>query len=259
MSELLWIIGATAIISLISFIGVFTLSFNRKLLSKMLLVLVAFAAGSLIGVSFFDLIPESMELGGSIASLYIVIGILIFFVVERFVGWHHSHHDEDIDPSGHKHHHHPHHKPYVYTNLAAEAVHNFIDGTLIAASFIVSVPIGIAATIAVALHEIPQEIGDFAVLIHGGLEINKALLYNFLVAITAIIGGLLTFFLAGVINSLIPALLGVAAGGFLYIALADLIPEIHCEKNWKKSIIQFTFLLIGILVIYGILIALPHG
>ncbi len=257
MSTLLWIIGATLLISLISFIGVFTLSFRKEFLKKALLVLVAFAAGSLIGVSFFDLIPEAIELGGTSGSLYIVIGIIVFFVVERFVGWHHSHHEEDIDPKGYKEHHHDHKKPFVYTTLASEAVHNFIDGTLIAASFLTNIPLGIAATIAVALHEIPQEVGDFAVLVHGGLKAKKALLYNFIVAITAIIGGVLTFFLSSLQN-VIPLLIGVAGGGFLYLALVDLIPEIHKEKSWKKSVVQFVFLIVGIVIMYGLGILLPH-
>ncbi len=258
MSTLLWIIGATLLISLISFIGVFTLSFRKVFLKKALLVLVAFAAGSLIGVSLFDLIPEAIELGGVSGSLYVVIGIVVFFVVERFVGWHHSHHEEDIDPKSSKEHHHDHKKPFVYTTLASEAVHNFIDGTLIAASFLTSIPLGIATTIAVAMHEIPQEVGDFAVLIHGGLKVSKALLYNFIVAITAIVGGVLTFFLSSVVENMTPALLGVAGGGFLYLALVDLLPEIHKEKSWKKSVVQFVFLIAGIIIIYGLGILLPH-
>ncbi len=258
MSTLLWIIGATLLISLISFIGVFTLSFRKEFLKKALLVLVAFAAGTLIGVSLFDLVPEAIELGGSSGSLYVVVGIIVFFAVERFVGWHHSHHQEDIDPKGYKEHHHDHNKPFVYTVLASEAVHNFIDGTLIAASFLVDPVLGIASTIAVAAHEIPQEIGDFAILLHGGLKTRTALLYNFVVAITAIVGGVLTFFLSSAIENLTPLLVGVAGGGFLYLALVDLIPEIHKEKNWKKSVVQFVFLIIGIVIMYVLGILLPH-
>ena len=258
MSTLLWIIGATLLVSLISFVGILTLSLKRAFLIKIILVLVAFAAGSLIGVSLFDLIPETIELGGSMASLYITFGILIFFMLERFIGWHHLHHEEDVDPKGHKKHHHNHAKPFVYTNLASESIHNFIDGILIGASFLVNIPLGIATTIAVALHEIPQEIGDFAVLIHGGLKIKKALIYNFFAAVTAVIGGVMTFFVSSSIGNLIPILLGVAGGGFLYLALADLIPEMHKEKDWKKSLVEFVFLVIGILIIFFVGLALPH-
>lgn len=255
MSELLWIIGATVLISLISFVGVFTLALKKEFLMKIVIVLVAFAAGALLSVSIFDLLPEALEV--NLGTLYIVLGIITFFIVERFVGWHHSHHREDIDPNMPDHHH-DHKKPFVYTNLMAEAVHNFIDGTLIAVSFLVSIPLGISVTIAVAIHEIPQEIGDFAILIHGGLKINKALLYNFIVAIFAVLGGILTFYLIGAIETLKPILLGIAGGGFLYIALVNLLPEIHKEKNWKKSVVQFIFLLIGILIIYYLGMFVPH-
>ena len=261
MSVLLWVIGATFLVSLISFIGIVTLSLKRDFLMKTLLVLVAFAAGSLLGVAVFDLIPEALEAGGASASLFIVIGILIFFAVERFVGWHHTHKEHDTDIKGHhmdKEHDKYHHKPYIYTNLIAEAIHNFIDGLLIAASFLVNIPLGIAATVAVALHEIPQEIGDFAILIHGGLKVKQALLYNFIAAITAVVGGVLGIYLVGLESSLNPVLLGIAGGGFLYLALVDLVPEINKEKDWKNSSAQFIFLVIGILVIYGLTILLPH-
>ncbi len=260
MSTLLWIIGATFLISFISFIGVLTLSFKKDFLKKILVVLVAFSAGALIGVAIFDLVPETLEAAGSSASIYIVSGILIFFVVERFIGWHHSHHEADIDPAGHKEHHHSHEKPFVYIALASESVHNFIDGTLIAASFIVNVPLGIATTIAVALHEIPQEIGDFAILLHGGLKPRKALFYNFLVAITAVAGGVISFFLSSQIENSIPVLLGIAAGGFLYVAIVDLLPELHKSgTGWKRNLAQLVSLGIGIVVIYLLGVLLPGG
>ena len=256
MSELFWILGATFLVSLISFVGVLTLSLRKDFLMKILLVLVAFAAGSLLGVSFFDLLPEAFELSEA-APLYILIGVLIFFIVERFIGWHHAHHEEDIDPSKPAHHH-DHKKPFVYTTLVSEAVHNFLDGTIIAAGFLTDPLIGIAVTIAVALHEIPQEIGDFAILLHGGFKTGKALLYNFIVAVFAILGGVVTFFLSTSIHNLAPLLIGIAGGGFLYLALVNLLPEIHKERDWKKSLVQFVFLIIGILIIYYMGILVPH-
>ncbi|HLD57989.1 MAG TPA: ZIP family metal transporter [archaeon] len=259
MSTLLYIIAATLLVSVISFVGVFTLSLKREFLKRILLVLVAFAAGALLGVAAFDLVPEALELGGGAGSLYIVIGILVFFGVERFIGWHHSHHEEDVDPQGHKEHHHDHRKPFVYVALASEAVHNFIDGMLIAASFLVNIPLGIATTIAVCMHEIPQEIGDFAILLHGGFSVKKALLSNFLVAITAVVGGILAFFLSSILENIGPALIGIAGGGFLYLALADLIPEINKGKGLKSSIVQIVFLVIGIAIMYSLGIVLPHG
>ncbi len=260
MSIILWIVGATFLVSLISFVGVITLSLKRKFLEKILSGLVAFAAGTLIGVAFFDLVPEALGAGSS-ASLYLVSGVLLFFIVERFVGWHHAHHDHDINPSEHhkdKDHDKYHHKPFIYTNLMADGVHNFLDGTVIAAAFITNIPLGIVTSIAVALHEIPQEIGDFAILVHGGLSIRKALIFNFISAITALAGGLIAFYLSSSsIGNLNPLLLGIGGGGLLYLALTDLLPEINKENDIKRSLIQFVFLFSGILIVYSLALLLP--
>ena len=257
MSTILWVFGATFLVSLISFVGVFTLSMKRDFLMKIVLILVAFAAGALIGVAFFDLIPEALESSRTAAPVYLVLGILIFFVTERFIGWHHSHHEDDMGNADHKKdpHDKQHHKPFIYTNLIADGIHNFLDGTLIAASFLTSVPLGIASTIAVALHEIPQEIGDFAILLHGGLSVRGALFFNFLSALTAIAGGLMVVYISSaavVIKGLNPILLGIGGGGLLYLALTDILPEIHKETDWKKNVLQFILLLAGILIIYSI-------
>ena len=236
------IIAASVIVSLISFIGVFTLSLNKNILKSLLFVLVAFAAGALLGVGIFDVIPEVFAANASLAPLYIVIGILIFFVVEKFVGWHHHHHGEDIDKVQTQ--------PSAYVNLVTDGVHNFVDGTIIAASFLTNAQLGILATIAIILHEIPQELGDFAVLINSGMKTKKALFYNFLSALTALIGAVVTFYISSSVQALIPLLLSVAGGGFLYLALTDLIPEIHKETDTKKTILQFVFLVIGVFLIY---------
>ncbi len=256
-STLLWILGATGLVSLISFIGIITLAIKRDFLLKILLILVAFAAGSLIGVAFFDLIPEALELSPQSASLYIVAGILAFFAVEKFFGWHHHHHKEDVDPTRFKDHHHDHKKPFVYLSLIGDFVHNFVDGALIATSFLVNPQLGITTTIAVALHEIPQEIGDFAILLHGGLKIKKALFYNFVAALSAVLGGIIAFYLASMIESLAVFLVGIAGGGFLYLAMTDLLPEINKENSWKKSMAQFISMILGLLIIYFMGIFLP--
>lgn len=259
MSELIWILTATFLVSLVSFAGVITLSIKRTLLMKILMLLVAFAAGALIGATFFDLIPEALGTGYPGVMAFVVVGILLFFVVEKILGWHHAHHEHDIDPSKHhsdKAHDKYHHKPIIYLNLIADGIHNFLDGILIASTFIVSVPLGIVTTIAVALHEIPQEIGDFAILIHGGLSIRSALLFNFISAITAIIGGLVAFYFSSVSN-ITPILLSIGAGGLLYMSLTDLLPEINKENDVKKSLVQFILMLIGILIIYCITLVLP--
>ena len=260
MSVILWIFGATFLVSLISFVGVSALALKKNFLLKILLILVAFAAGALIGVAFFDIIPEALQ-ASKAAPIYIVSGILIFFSVERFIGWHHAHHEHDIDPTHHHKEDHDkyHHKPFIYTNLIADGIHNFLDGTLIAASFIANIPLGIATTIAVTLHEIPQEIGDFAILIHGGLSVRWALAFNFISAITAIIGGLFVVYLSATsaIQNINPILLGIGGGGLLYLALTDILPEINKENDWKKSLAQFVMLLAGLVIVYSIAFFAP--
>ena len=143
-------------------------------------------------------------------------------------------------------------------SLFGDALHNFIDGIIIIASFIVSVPLGITTTIMVISHEIPQEIGDFAILLYGGFTKYKALLFNFLTALTAILGALFGYFLSGLTSSIIPFTLPFAAGGFIYIAASDLVPELHREVNIKKSLSSFAFFMIGILFMWGIKLIFEH-
>ena len=204
----------------------------------MLLFLVSMAVGGLFGDAIIHLIPEAFEQlpGKLIAPLLLLGGILLFFIVEKVIRWRHCH-----VPTSEQHVH-----PVVALNLIGDGVHNLIDGMLIAASYIVSVPIGITTTIAVVLHEIPQEIGDFGVLIHGGLSVKKAILFNFLSAVAAVIGGLLFLVIGPHIENLSLYMLPVTAGGFIYIAAADLIPELHTECGVSISIRQVAFIALGI-------------
>lgn len=235
-------------ISLISFIGVFTLSIKKVTLDKILLYLVAFSAGALIGDSFLHLLPELIEEIGfeTITALYVILGLLSMFIIEKLIRWRHCHH------SPHRHNH-AKIEPFAMTSLIGDGVHNFIDGLLIGASYFLSIPAGIATTIAVALHEIPQEIGDFAVLTHGGFSRHKALGLNFLTALTAIIGAILAIYLAGQIDGITHFLIPFAAGHFIYIATADLIPELHKEENLEKSALQILWFIAGIAAMYALL------
>lgn len=250
--EIVPIILSVVIVSLVSFAGVVTISLRKKSLNKLLLFLIAFSAGTLIGSSIFGLIPEAVEIGGSLAFQWIAGGIVLFFVIERFIHWHHHHHHGD-----HAHHHEGKVKPFAYLNLVGEVMHNFLDGTIIAASYLISIELGIFATIAIIFHEIPQEISDFGILIYGGFPVKKALLYNFLVALTAIVGAVVTFFTIAYVQNMSLILLSLAGGGFLYIALANLMPELHQETNTKKLVIQSVFLLTGILLMYYFGIVFP--
>lgn len=239
-----WIysIASVIIVSLISLVGVFTLSLKQETLGKILLFLVSFAVGGLFGDAFIHLLPESFEkLGAKLStSLYAIAGILIFFILEKFIRWRHCH-----SPTSGEHTH-----PVVALNLIGDGVHNFIDGMVIAASFLVSIPMGIATSLAVIFHEIPQEIGDFGVLVHGGLSVKKALFFNFLSALTSILGAVICLLLGPHVKGYTLALLPITAGGFLYIAGSDLIPELHqgCDIKVSSAIWQFIFIVLGISV-----------
>ena len=234
---------SVVIVSLISLLGIFFLSIKHERLSKLLLILVSFATGALFGDVFIHLLPEIAEESGFtlVTSFSILAGLLVFFIIEKFVQGVHCH-----DP----HHHHSH--PLATTNLVGDGLHNFIDGMLIAGSYLASFELGIATTIAVILHEIPQEIGDFAILLHAGFSRAKALLFNFFSAITAILGALLVLSIDGG-SQILMFLIPFTAGGFLYIAGADLLPELHKQRySFKSSAIQLLAIILGIAVMYGL-------
>lgn len=234
----IYALASTIIISLVSLVGVFTLSIKEEFIRKYVLLFVSMAVGALLGDTFIHLIPESFEMigDGTTVSLLIIAGIFIFLILEKFFHWHH--HDDDTD----EHHIHPVGKLVLFS----DGVHNFIDGIIIGISFLVSIPVGIATTIAVVLHEIPQEIGDFAVLLHAGYSRKRALLLNFLSALTAILGTLFAFALGEMGEVFTAWILPIAAGGFIYIASSDLIPELHKTKSGRQSLLQFLFIIIGV-------------
>ncbi|MFW6110671.1 MAG: ZIP family metal transporter [Thermoproteota archaeon] len=237
----IWVISLTFAISLIALLGVLTLFLKEELMNKILLVLVAFSAGALIGGAFLHLMPEAILQFGIIDEssvlnvfLYLILGFCSFFILEQFIHWHHHHSTS-----------HPKIMPFSYLVLISDGMHNFIDGLVMAASFTVSYSTGIATALAIALHEIPQELGDFGVLIYGGFQRKKALLLNYLSAVAVILGGItgcLIYSWVGSINLLLP----FAAGNFIYIASTDLIPEIRYKDNLKKSSIRFGVFLLGI-------------
>jgi zinc and cadmium transporter len=226
------------VVSLLSLVGVFFLSLKPARLGKMLLYLVSFAVGGLFGDAIIHLIPESFEnIPGSLtAPMLLIGGILLFFIVEKVIRWRHCH----VPTSEHHLH------PVVTLNLVGDGVHNFIDGMVIGASYLVSIPIGLTTTLAVVLHEIPQEIGDFGILVHGGLSTRKAIFVNLLSAMAAVLGGLAILIIGPHIANIQYYMLPVTAGGFIYIAGSDLIPELHNESGVSVSIKQFAFIALGI-------------
>lgn len=228
---LFYILFFTFLGSVVSLIGGVLLLAKEKLALKFSHYLLAFAAGVLLGAAFLDLLPEAGEM-----SQMAVIGVLAFFLIERFV-----HHHQKHDGEG---------KQIVSLIVVGDSVHNFIDGVAIAASFLVSVPLGITTTIAVAAHEIPQEIADFGLMLHQGVKKNKILLINFFSALTAMMGAVLTFVAQEQIEGFLPAILGLTAGFFIYIAASDLIPEIHNEDRKNVALAETILLLGGVLIIY---------
>jgi len=241
-------LGSVVLVSLISLVGLATLGVKSAFLKKVVLFLVSFSAGALFGDAFIHLLPEAVEEAGGFGlsiSLSIIAGIGVFFIVEKFIRWHHCH----LEPTKK----HPH--SFTYMNLVGDSVHNFIDGMIISASYLVSIPVGIATTVAVILHEIPQEIGDFGVLLHGGFSEKKAIFMNFLVSLFAILGAAVGLGLASIFSGVESILVPFAAGGFIYIAGSDLIPELHKDEfSWKRSLGQLATFALGILVMYSLVL-----
>ena len=234
------------IVSLISFVGVLTFSIRAEKLKKILIYMVSFSAGALFGGAFIHLLPEVIgEVGFSLnISVYIMLGIGFSFIIEKFVHWRHCH-----LPITKTHVH-----PFAIMNLVGDGVHNFIDGLIIGASYLVNIPVGIATTLAVILHEVPQEIGDFGVLLHGGFSKLKALFFNFITALTAVIGAIVALVMSSYVENITIFLIPFAAGTFIYIAGSDLIPEIHKEVEVKKSLLQFAAIVLGVLVMLFLLL-----
>lgn len=227
----------TFINGLIAFAGVITFFFSKKFISKTILILVSFAIGGLLGGAIFHFIPETFGvLSFWQTALLILLGILIFYLTEKLFYWHHCHKGNcDVHP---------------FTNLIlfGDGIHNFIDGIVIASSFLISIPFGIITSLLIMVHELPQELGDFGVLIYGGLSRKKALVYNFLSQLTAVIGGIVGYFYLRA-NEYSVFLLAIAAGGFLYIAIGDLIPEVFKEKSMTKRLINILAIILGFLVL----------
>jgi len=234
----LFALFSTVVVSLLSLVGIFFILIKEKTLNLLLSHLIAFAGGVLFAVSFFHLLPEAIEAEKPFPIFLLFLsGFLTFYILERFLLWHHCHKKEC-----------PTH-PFTYLNLYGDGLHNFIDGIIIAGGYLVSITSGIFITIATIVHELPQEIGDFSLLIYGGFSKKKALLFNFLSALTAVLGAIFGFFLFSKLISLLPYLLAFASGNFTYIAASDIIPELHKEQELKKSFVSFLFFLFGLLLI----------
>jgi len=226
-------------ISLVSLAGVFTLAIKRETLKKITVFLVSLSAGTLLGDSFIHLLPEAAASGTASIWLWVLIGIIAFFILEKVVLWRHCH-----VPTSENH---PH--PLGIMNIIGDSMHNFLDGIIIAGSYIIDVRLGVATTIAVLVHEVPQEIGDFGVLLHAGYSKKKALISNFLVSLTSFLGAIITFFLNDIISGIEAYIAAIAAGGFIYIANSDLIPELKKDDHsFPTAVKQLFFVFLGIFI-----------
>jgi len=254
----IYAIISVVIVSLVSLVGVLTLTFGEKKLHKFLLLLVGLSAGTLMGGAFLHLLPEVVEERGFTlaVSFSALAGVLVFFLIEK---WIHAHHNNSM-PHEHSH---LHHEPHIHLDkphhvgtltLFGDGLHNLLDGLVIAGAYLVSVPAGVATTLAVILHEVPQEIADFGVLLYSGFSKWRALFYNFLSAATAIVGAIIGLILGARSEMFVLLVLPFAAGGFLYIAGSNLIPELHKECGWKESILHIVAFVVGIALMWGILL-----
>ena len=209
--------------SLLSMSGGLLLLSREDLASRVSHIAAPFAAGALLGTAFLDLLPEAAHSGGDEVLRWALGGMILFFLLERFVlEFHHQHTHSDA----------PHEAPEMQDAavpliVLGDAVHNFIDGVVIAGTFLVSIPLGIVTTLAVAAHEIPQEIGDFGLLLHRGVSKQRVLLYNLLGGLATVVAAILTYLVGAKIVPFMPVFLSITAGFFIYIAASDLIPEIH--------------------------------
>ena len=255
------------LLSLVSLAGVFTLSLGRARLERVIFLLVAFAVGAMLGGALLHLIPESYETlgGGPRTGALVLSGVLAFFVLEKFLHWRHQHGaPEELEgATGHSHglaaHSHGGHShgahgeseaPFALINLVGTVAHNAIDGAIVAAAYLVSIQTGVVTTLAVMLHEIPQEIGNFGVLVYGGYSPRKALLYNFGAGLVGVASAALVLAIGGQVQELADWLLPITAGAFLYIAGSDLIPELNRRHSYPahKAISQLLMMLLGVAV-----------
>ncbi len=235
--ELAYSIAATFFISLLSLVGVVFLGWSTKRLNNLIFVLVAFAAGSLMGGAFLHLMPRAIKEGltPQQVSVWVLIGFSSFFLLERIIRWRHCHEQPECDVH-----------PVGWLNIIGDGVHNFFDGVVIAGGFLVSPELGITMTLLMAAHELPQEIGDFGVLVHAGFTIKQALFWNFVSAITAVLGAVVGFYVFAQVKETLPYLMAFAAGNFLYISSSDLVPDLHKEPKLSRSVISFSIFILAI-------------
>ncbi len=237
MTPFLWMLLSVILVSLLSLIGISLLALSHKTFHALVFVLVALAVGALFGDAFLHLLPEAFSdpSRSMQVSLTVIAGILLFFMLENFLHWRHQHSDEHEEI-----------QPFGWLNLGADMAHNFIDGLLIGGSYLAGMKLGMASTLAVLLHELPHEFSNFGILVKSGFSKKTALFLNFLTALTAIAGGLAAWWVGGSVAGFLQYLLPLTAGGFIYIAGSDLVPQLHRDVKSARALIQFVAILVGV-------------
>jgi zinc and cadmium transporter len=241
LEALLWIVSGGVLMTAIALVGSVTLLLGQATLQRIILPLVAFAAGSLIGGAFFHMLPASLLAGGDSTGVFVwlVAGFCTFFLLEQFLHYHHCHRASAECK-----------KPLTYLILLGDGLHNLLGGLAVAGTFLVDIRLGIATWLAAAAHEIPQELGDFAVLVHGGWARKSALLYNMLSGVTFLIGGILAY--AASFKLSVAFLVPFAAGNFLYIGASDLVPEVNRHRDARTNVILFLSFVGGLALLLAI-------
>ena len=227
---------SVTVVSLLSLVGISLLALSHEAFHRIVFILVALAVGALFGDAFLHLLPEAYgdPTHSFQTSLFVLAGILLFFMLENFLHWRHQHSDEHEEI-----------QPFGYLNLTADISHNFIDGLIIGASYLVGFKMGLATTLAVMLHEIPHEFSNFGVLVKSGFSKGKALFLNFVTALAALAGGLAAWWVGGGTEGFIQFLIPLTAGGFIYIAGSDLVPQLHKDVKSLRALFQFLAILTG--------------
>jgi zinc and cadmium transporter len=242
---LAWIVAGGIAMSAIAMVGSVTLVLPERTLQRILLPLVAFAAGSLLGGAFFHMLPVGLEAGMSNVAVYglVLAGFAVFFGLEQFLHWHHCHRADASCK-----------KPLTYLILIGDGLHNFLGGLAVAGTFLIDIRLGIITWLAAAAHEVPQELGDFGVLVHGGWQKGRALLYNMFSALTFLVGGLVAY--AASFRLDVTWLVPFAAGNFIYIGAADLIPEVKAHAELRANVIHFAAFVVGVVLLLAVKLAL---
>ncbi len=255
MSVLLWIVAASFVGGVLSVICAALFALNAR--AHWVNGLVSYAIGALLGAVFLDILPEAMHLSGNFTAVSgtILMGILLFFTLEKLLIWRHCHHDHCEAHEPHEHKEHNNHGRSGSMIMVGDTFHNFVDGVIIAAAFLTDIHLGIVTALAIIAHEIPQEVGDFMILLHSGYSKTQALLLNLVSSLATLVGGVLAYYALQSMQHAVPTLLALAAASMIYVAVADLIPGLHKRTQLRDTVEQVVLIALGVSSIFFVNLA----